>query len=441
MHEFRYEGTKLYCEGVPVETLVRKYGTPLYVYSEETIRAAYSRLDKAWEGLPHAICYAVKANSNLAVLRALADLGAGFDIVSGGELQRVMAAGGDPARCIFAGVGKSEEEIRAALKAGIYCFNVESEAELERIDAVGRKLRKKAPVALRVNPDVDARTHAKITTGTYETKFGIPFEKIRRLYAKAAGMKGVKLRGLQMHIGSQLTSVEPFEAAVAKVAPLAAELAEVHGIEFFSIGGGIGIVYRPALASGDPKWWFSPEGRRMITAEAHAEALRPHLEPLGLKIILEPGRFIVGNAGILVTRVEYVKQVGNKTFLIVDAAMNDLIRPAFYDAYHEIVPVEKKARRTVVANVVGPVCETGDCFCRDRMLPRVGEGGFLAILSAGAYGSVMSSNYNTRPLPAEVMVRGKRHALVRERQPVEAIWALEKPASWQESATKRAKRK
>lgn len=431
MHEFRYEGTKLYCEGVPVETLVRKYGTPLYVYSEETIRAAYARLEKAWEGVPHAICYAVKANSNLAVLRTLADLGAGFDIVSGGELQRVTAAGGDPAQCIFAGVGKTEEEIRAALKAGIYCFNVESEAELERIAAIGRKLRKKAPVALRVNPDVDARTHAKITTGTYETKFGIPFERIRALYKKAAGMQGIRLRGLQMHIGSQLTSVEPFEAAVAKVAPLAATLAELYDLEFFSIGGGLGIVYRPALASGDPKWWFTPEGRQMITPEAHAEVLRPYLEPLGLKILLEPGRFLVGNAGILVTRVEYVKQVGSKTFLIVDAAMNDLIRPAFYDAYHEIIPVEKKARRTVVASVVGPVCETGDCFCRDRMLPRVGEGGCLAILSAGAYGSVMSCNYNTRPLPAEVMVRGKRHALVRQRQPVEAIWALEQLASWQ----------
>lgn len=431
MHEFRYIGAKLHCEGASIEALARKHGTPLFVYSLGTLKGNYERLDQALRGLDHQICYAMKANSNLAVLRAFADLGAGFDIVSGGELQRAIAAGGDPAKCVFAGVGKTEDEIRLALKAGLYCLNVESEAELERIDRIAGRMRKKAPVAIRVNPDVDAHTHAKITTGTYENKFGIPFEKVADLYAWAAKRKHLRLRGLQMHIGSQLTEVEPFVQAVRKVAPLARQLAEQHGIEFVSIGGGMGIVYRPALASGPATWWLSKEGRKVLTPTTYAEALVPLLQPLGLKVLLEPGRYLVGNAGLLVTRVEYVKQTGRKTFLIVNAAMNDLIRPAFYDAYHEIIAVERRARRTVVADVVGPICESGDSFCRDRPLPLMEEGELLALLSAGAYGSVMSGNYNSRPLAAEVLVHGKRASVVRERQPVEAIWAGEKTASWQ----------
>ncbi|MCP5523854.1 MAG: diaminopimelate decarboxylase [Verrucomicrobiales bacterium] len=431
MHEFRYVGNQLHCEGVSVAALARKHGTPLFVYSEATLKGNYQRLTEALAPLNPQVCYALKANSNLAVLRTFAKLGAGFDLVSGGELRRVIAAGGDPTKCVFAGVGKTEEEIRLALKEGIHSFNVESEPELERIDRIAVKMRRKAPVAVRVNPDVDAHTHAKITTGTYENKFGIAFERVAGLYARAAKLKGIRLRGLQMHIGSQLTSAEPFEQAVRKVAPLAKELAEKHGIEFLSIGGGVGIVYRPALASGEKEWWFTGEGRKALTPARYAAALIPLLQPLGLKVLVEPGRSLVGNAGILVTRVEYLKQTGRKTFIIVDAAMNDLIRPAFYEAYHEIVAVERRARRTVVADVVGPICESGDSFCKDRMLPRVGEGGCLAILSAGAYGSVMSCNYNSRPLAAEVLVNGKRAAVVRERQPVEAIWAGEKPAGWQ----------
>lgn len=431
MHEFRYVGARLQCEGVSVEALARKHGTPLFVYSQGTVKGNYERLETALQGLDHRICYAMKANSNRAILRTFADLGAGFDIVSGGELQRAMAAGADPATCVFAGVGKTEDEIRLALKSGIYCFNVESEAEIQRLDRVAGRMRKKAPVAVRVNPDVDAHTHAKITTGTYENKFGIPFEKVGELYAWAAKRKHLRLRGVQMHIGSQLTEVDPFEQAVRKVAPLARELADRHGIEFLSIGGGMGIVYRPALASGPATWWLSKEGRKVLNPTTYAGTLMPMLQPLGLKILLEPGRYLVGNAGILVTRVEYAKQSGHKTFLIVDSAMNDLLRPALYDAYHEIIAVERRARRTVVADVVGPVCESGDTFCRDRPLPLMEEGELLAVLSAGAYGSVMSGNYNSRPLAAEVLVHGKRAAVVRERQPVEAIWAGEKTASWQ----------
>jgi len=431
MHDFRYVNGRLHCEDVAVAALVKKHGTPLYVYSQGTFTGNYARLTEAMAPLDHQICYAMKANSNLAVLRLFARLGAGFDLVSGGELQRVIAADGDPRKCVFAGVGKSEDEIRAALKAGIYCFNVESAPELERINQLAGRLRKKAPVALRVNPNVDAHTHAKITTGTYENKFGIPFEDIPALYAKAARMKHLRPRGLQMHIGSQLTETAPFVAAVRKVAPLVKELAERHGIEFFSIGGGLGIVYRPALASGERRWWLRHDGQQALSPARYAAALKPLLEPLGVKILLEPGRYLTGNAGILVTRVEYVKESGRKRFVIVDAAMNDLLRPAMYDAYHEIIAVERRARRTVVADVVGPICETGDTFCRDRPLPNVQAGDHLAILSAGAYGSVMSGTYNTRPLAAEVLVHRKRSALVRARQPVEAVWAGEKPATWQ----------
>jgi diaminopimelate decarboxylase len=431
MHEFRYVGGRLHCEGVAIESLVRRYGTPLYVYSERTLRAHFERLDGALAPLDHLICYALKANSNLAVLRTFAELGAGFDLVSGGELQRVLAAGGDPARCVFAGVGKSEAEIALALRAGIYSFNVESEPELARINRIAAGLGVKAPVAVRVNPNVDAHTHAKITTGTYENKFGIAFEAVPGVYARAAKLKHLRLRGIQMHIGSQLTEVKPFLQAVERVAPLARELAGRYGIEFFSVGGGIGIVYQPAMASGDPRWWRSAAARNLLTPARYAAALLPLLQPPGLRVLLEPGRFLVGNAGLLVTRVEHLKRTGRKTFVIVDAAMNDLLRPAFYDAYHEIVPVRQASGKRRLCDVVGPVCESGDYFAKDRPLPPVAEGDCLALLSAGAYGSVMGSNYNSRPFPAEVMVRGTRASVVRERQPVEAIWAGERLAAWQ----------
>jgi diaminopimelate decarboxylase len=434
MHHFRYQNNKLVCEGVSVQSLAEKFGTPLYVYSQATLTDHYQKLDTALAPLDHMICFAMKANSNLAVMRVLANLGSGFDLVSGGELQRVIAAGGDPRKCAFAGVGKTEEEIEFALRHGIYTFNAESEPELVRINKVAARLKKVAPVAVRVNPNVDAHTHAKITTGTYENKFGIQFEQVEGVYARASKLKNLRLRGLQMHIGSQLTSVNPYEQAVDKVLPMVKKLADKYNFEFFSIGGGLGIIYKPALASGSADWWQSSEAKGLLTPAKYAEKLVPRLKPLGLKILIEPGRFIVGNAGILVTRVEYVKRTGKKNFVIVDAAMNDLIRPAFYDSYHEIVTL-KQARnggsKTIPSDVVGPICESGDFFCKDRPLPKVDEGDYLALLSAGAYGFVMASNYNARALAAEVLVNGKNTAVVRERQKIKDIWRDEKIAPWQ----------
>lgn len=431
MHHFHYVGSKLYCEGVPLESLVRKFGTPLYVYSQQTLTDHFQKLDRAMDSVDHLICFATKSNSNLSVLRTLANLGSGFDIVSSGELQRVIASGGDPRKCVFAGVGKTEEEIAFALKQGVYSFNAESEPELERINAIAGRLKKKAPVAVRVNPNVEAHTHKKITTGTYENKFGVAFDQIERVYARASRLKNIHLRGLQMHIGSQITQVGPFQEAVRKVTPLATRLRDRYGIEFLSIGGGLGIIYDPALASGQTDWWRSTTAKKILTPQIYAERLLPLLRPLGLRVLLEPGRFISGNAGVLVTRVEYVKRTGAKNFLIVDAAMNDLIRPAFYEAYHEIVPLTKSASRSrVKSDVVGPICESGDFFCQDRPLPRAMAGEHLALLSAGAYGSVMASNYNTRALAAEVIVNGEQTALVRQRQAVRAIWGDEKIASW-----------
>ena len=431
MHSFRYVGNKLFCEGTSIESLVKQHGSPLYVYSAGTLTDHFSKLDSALAPLDHTICYAMKANSNAAVIRLFANLGGGFDTVSAGELQRVIAAGGDPKKSVFAGVGKTEEEIAFALKKGIYSFNVESEPELQRINRVAAKLKKVAPIAVRVNPNIDAGTHAKITTGTYENKFGIAFEEIEGVYARASRLKNIKLRGLQMHIGSQLTSVKPFEAAVKKVVPLVQKLSARHGFEFFSIGGGIGIVYNPALASADPAWWATPEGKKILTPATYAATLVPLLQPLGLRILLEPGRFLVGNAGALVTRVEYVKKTGKKNFVIVDAAMNDLIRPAFYDSYHEIVPLKRDAKaETISSDVVGPICESGDYFCKDRPLQKVGEGDTLALLSAGAYGSVMGSNYNTRSLPTEVLVHGKKADVVRKRQKIADIWENEVVPGW-----------
>ncbi|HAO78661.1 MAG TPA: diaminopimelate decarboxylase [Verrucomicrobia subdivision 3 bacterium] len=430
MHDFRFVGNKLFCEGVSVGSLAKKFGTPLYVYSQHTLTDHFQKLDRALAPLDHLVCFAMKSNSNLSVLRVLANLGSGFDIVSAGELQRVIAAGGDPCKCVFAGVGKTVAEIEFALKAGVYSFNVESEPELQRINQVAAKLKKIAPIAVRINPNVAAKTHAKITTGTYENKFGIAFEEIEGVYARAAKLKNLRLRGVQMHIGSQITETTPFELAVKKVLPLVTRLKAKYALEFFSIGGGLGIVYDPMLASGDPAWWQTAAAKNILTPQKYADRLMPLLKPPGLKILLEPGRFISGNAGILVTRVEYVKRTGKKNFVIVDAAMNDLIRPAFYDAYHEIVPLTKKGGATLKSDVVGPICESSDSFCKDRPLPKVGEGDHLALLSAGAYGFVMASTYNARPLAAEVLVNGKKFAVCRERQPVKEIWAGEKVVAW-----------
>ncbi|HTL17707.1 MAG TPA: diaminopimelate decarboxylase [Patescibacteria group bacterium] len=431
MHEFHYVRQKLYCEGIALESLVQKFGTPLYVYSQKTLTDHFQKLDRAMGTVDHLVCFATKSNSNLSVLKVLASLGGGFDIVSGGELQRVIAAGGDPHKCVFAGVGKTEDEIKLALERGVYCFNAESEPELERINGIARRLKKIAPVAVRVNPDVEAHTHKKITTGTYQNKFGVAFNQVEAVYARASRLKNLRLRGLQMHIGSQITEVTPFEEAVRKVTPLVGRLQAQYGIEFLSIGGGLGIIYDPALASGEIGWWHSGRAKRILTPQGYAERLLPLLEPLRLRILLEPGRFISGNAGVLVTKIEYVKRTGSKNFLIVDAAMNDLIRPAFYEAYHEIVPLTRKPGRPVLkSDVVGPICESGDFFCQDRPLPKAGQGDYLVLMSAGAYGSVMASNYNTRALAAEVLVNGKQSALVRERQELPEIWSHERVARW-----------
>src|SRR6184192_3385416 len=430
MHDFHYVAGNLYCEGVPIESLVKKFGTPLYVYSQRTLTGHFQKLDAALAPLDHLICYSVKANSNLAVLRALANLGSGFDIVSEGELRRVIAAGGSPKKCAFAGVGKSEQEIEFALRRGIYSLNVESEPELERINRVGGRLKKMAPVAVRVNPNVDAGTHAKITTGTYENKFGIAFEQVEEVYARASRLANLCLRGVQMHIGSQLTEVKPFELAVRKIVPLVQKLAARFQLEFFSIGGGLGIVYQPALASGGADWWRKPQAKNILTPAEYAATLVPLLQPLKLRILIEPGRFVSGNAGILVTRIEYVKRTGRKHFVIVDAAMNDLIRPAFYDSYHEIVPLTRRNGPLISRDVVGPICESGDFFAKNRPLPKVGEGDYLALMSAGAYGFVMASNYNTRALAAEVLVHGNKSAVVRERQKLPEIWKDEKLPAW-----------
>lgn len=430
MHDFRYVGNRLFCEGVAVEPLARKFGTPLYVYSQRTLTEHFQKLDAAMSPVNHLVCFSVKSNSNRSALRALANLGSGFDIVSGGELQRVIAAGGDPRRCVFAGVGKTEDEIEFALRQGIYSFNAESEPELQRINRIAARLKKIAPIAVRVNPGVDAYTHAKITTGTYENKFGIQFEQVEGVYARAGKLKNLRLRGLQMHIGSQITETTPFEQAVRKILPLLKRLQEKYPLEFFSVGGGLGIVYKPALASGAAAWWKTPAAKNILTPQKYAGRLVPLLRPLNLKILIEPGRFIAGNAGILVTRVEFVKKTGRKNFIIVDAAMNDLIRPAFYDAYHEIVPLTRNHGVQISSDVVGPICESSDFFCKDRLLPKVGEGDYLALLSAGAYGFAQASNYNTRPRAAEILVSGKRAAVARERQPVKEIWSGEKVVAW-----------
>lgn len=409
----------MHCEGVDLAQLAEAHGTPLYVYSAGTILDHYRRLDAALADLDHLICYAVKANSNGGILRLLRDAGAGFDIVSGGELYRVLRAGGEARLCTFAGVGKSREEIEYALAEGVYCFNVESEAELEEIDRVAAARNVRAPIALRINPDVAAGTHKYISTGRSENKFGIALDRVESVYARAARRSHLAMRGLQMHIGSQITAAEPFADAIRKIVPIARRLKERYAIEFLSIGGGMGIIYKRALESGAGRWWHEHGGEpAAFSVDAYARAVVAPLRELGLRILLEPGRFLVGNAGVLVTRVRYVKEAEEKKFVIVDAGMNDLIRPALYQGYHEIVPVRQApdAALRERVDVVGPVCESGDFFAQERELPAAGEGELVAIMSAGAYGFVMASNYNSRPLPAEVLVRGNEARLVRERQ-------------------------
>ena len=431
MHFLYYRHGKLHCEDVDLARVAEKFGTPTYVYSAGTILDHLTRLNGALATLDHLICYAVKANSNRSILKLLADAGAGFDIVSGGELFRVLAAGGDPAKCTFAGVGKSPEEIEYAVELGVYSFNIESESELEHIDRIAGAKNLRAPIALRANPDVDPHTHEYISTGSRENKFGIALGQLPAAYERAAEMRNIDIIGVQMHIGSQITEAAPFANAIKKLAPIVRELKSKYPIKFFSIGGGMGIIYRRALESGSGKWWHDHGGETSaFSIRDYADAIVPPLRELNLRILVEPGRFLVGNAGVLLARVSYIKKSGAKKFAIVDAGMNDLIRPALYRSYHEIVPVkETRSERESKIDIVGPVCESGDFFALDREMPELHEGDLLAIMSAGAYGFVMASNYNSRPLPSEVLVRSDKFALIRQRQTWEDLVRGEVEAS------------
>jgi diaminopimelate decarboxylase len=408
----------LHCDGVALTELSERYGTPLYVYSASMIRKRYETLDAAFRDIPHTVCYSVKANSNLSILRLLAKRGCGFDVVSGGELERVLAADRKAARkAVFSGVGKTREEMVAALKARILLFNVESESELWTLAECAAQLRTTAPLALRVNPDVAADTHPYISTGLHRHKFGIPIKDARQLYAKASGARYLKVSGVSVHIGSQITDVAPFGEAMARVADLVNELrADGHRISYVDAGGGLGIPYETRDAVDFPRH-----------VAAYARMIMQPLRKLRLHLLIEPGRAITGPAGVLLTSVIYRKANDGKRFLVVDAAMNDLIRPALYGAYHEISAVKRAdtQARSETVDVVGPICETGDFFARDRGLQRVDVGDLVAILDAGAYGMALASNYNTRPRPAEVLVDGRVIKLIRRREKVSDLLRFE----------------
>jgi len=432
VHAFHYRDGHLFCEEFDVAVAAERFGTPLYLYSAGTILDHYGRLNEALAGLDHLICYAVKANSNRAILRLLRDAGAGFDIVSGGELFRALKGGADSRKCTFAGVGKSRKEIEYALEQGVYSFNIESEAELDYINQIASAKNQRAPIALRVNPDVEAQTHQYISTGKSENKFGIALERAAQVYERASKMPAITVRGVQTHIGSQITEAAPFVAAIEKLAPLVSELKSKYAIEFFSVGGGLGIAYESSVASGSGDWWTSQRSHP-LTIRQYVDAILPPLTRLGLRILLEPGRLLVGNAGILLTRVRYIKETAQKKFAIIDAGMNDLIRPALYGSYHEIVPVDGSGmseNKTEKMDIVGPVCESGDFFAQDREMPELRAGDLLAVMSAGAYGFVMASNYNSRPLPAEALVRGDKLALIRKRQTIGDLIRDEVDPTW-----------
>jgi diaminopimelate decarboxylase len=408
---FQYQQDRLFAENVPLSDIANRYGTPCYVYSRAALTDGYRQFAEAFKSREHLICYAVKANSNLAILNLFARLGAGFDIVSGGELQRVLAAGGAANKVVFSGVGKTEAEMRQALAAEILCFNVESPSELDRLNEVAGSMGKVAAISLRVNPDVDAKTHPYISTGLKQNKFGVAYTEAFELYCKAAAMPHLRITGMDCHIGSQLIEVSPFIAAAEKVLALADRLAAAGIVlEHLDLGGGLGIRYDdetpPSIAE-------------------YAQALLGALRGRSEKIIVEPGRVLVGNAGVLLTRIEYLKHGEEKNFAIVDAAMNDLMRPALYDAYHAILPLQKRGQEKQLYEVVGPICETGDFIGHAREMA-VDKGDALAVMSAGAYGMSMSSNYNTRPRAAEVMVDGAENHLVRERETVRQLYAAEK---------------
>ena len=409
MNTFSFNNKALYAESVAVTDLMVEYGSPLYIYSHAQIVSNWKKFDQAFGGHPHLICYAVKANSNLGVLNVLAKLGSGFDIVSIGELERVIAAGGKPERCVFSGVSKTKTEIQRALELGIYCFNVESAAELNRVESVAKLMSIKAPISIRVNPDVDANTHPYIATGLKENKFGVSIDKALELYKKAELSKHLDVFGLDYHIGSQITEVSPFIESLEKSLELISQLkAEGIKILHIDIGGGVGITYNE---------------EKTINIEQYVRSV---LDKVGdLEVILEPGRAIVGNAGIFVTQVEYLKQGGVKSFAIIDGAMNDLLRPSLYGSYHKAIAVEDNSKGIKdIWDLVGPICETADFLAKDRELT-LEQGDYIALMSTGAYGFVLSSNYNSRPRVAEVMVSGHNHALVRKRETVGSLFENE----------------
>jgi len=420
MHHFTYKNGVLHAEDIDLKALADEIGTPFYCYSTATLTRHYKVMTEAFSGTDHMLCYAMKANSNQAVIKTMADLGAGMDVVSEGELRRALAAGVPARKIVFSGVGKTAREMALALREGIACFNIESEPELELLASVAQRTGQRAKVSIRVNPDVDAKTHHKITTGKAENKFGVSYARAEQVYARAASLSSLDVAGIDMHIGSQITELAPFEQAFKVMAGLAAMLkSKGHNIRHLDLGGGLGVPYR---------------GTNDVPPhpDEYAQMVKRTLGHLGLKYVIEPGRMITGNAGILVSRVIYVKEGDEKHFIIQDAAMNDLIRPTLYDAYHEIIPVtETEGQASITADVVGPVCESGDYLARDRRLPAMKEGDLLATMTAGAYGAVQSGTYNSRPLIAEVLVKDARWALVRPRQTYEELIGLDRLASWQ----------
>ena len=401
MHEFKYQGNQLYCEKIKVSVLAERFGTPLYVYSRKTLIDHYLKLKSAFARISPLICYSVKANSNLAILRSLVEKGAGLDIVSGGELFRALRAGCPPERIVYASVGKTDEEITAAISKGILFFNVESLSELENINRISKRLSKKVRVAIRINPDVEAKTHKYITTGKITNKFGIDLDSAYKILMLGSKFSNLNICGLHIHIGSQITESAPFVAAIKKVSNFINRLRDKDlNLSYLNIGGGLGIIY---------------DRETPQTAKLYADMIVPLLEKTGLKIIMEPGRFIAGNAGILVAKVLYIKTTPKKKFIIVDAGMNDLIRPSLYSAYHNILAL-RKTEGHEKADVVGPICESGDFLAKERFLPKFKKGDYLAVMSAGAYGFSMSSNYNSRPRPAEVMVSRDKVTVIRKRE-------------------------
>jgi diaminopimelate decarboxylase len=421
MHHFAYRNGVLHAEDVDLTALARDVGTPFYCYSTATLERHYRVFAEAFSDVPALVCFAMKANSNQAVIATLAKLGAGADIVSGGELQRALQAGVPADKIVFSGLGKTRDEMAAALDAGIYCFNVESEPEMRALSEIALSKNRTAPISVRVNPNVDAKTHAKISTGKSENKFGIPVSRAREVYAEAAKLKGLTITGVDMHIGSQITDLAPLENATILLAELARDLrAAGHRIDHLDLGGGLGIPYKN-------------DNEPPPLPIEYAAMIKRHTKNLGAKLVFEIGRMIVGNAGILVSRVLYWKQGEAKNFLVVDAAMNDLIRPTLYEAWHEVIPVKEPGANAewTIADVVGPVCESGDYLALGRRLPRIAEGDLVAIMTAGAYGAVQSSTYNTRALVPEVLVREDKYAVVRPRLDAAYIIAMDRMAPWQ----------